>query len=52
MLRGGELQIAPRFGLVGESWPDLDALNADAPEGTMYKLVFAGRHGQGYREIS
>ncbi|KAH7101056.1 phosphoglycerate mutase-like protein [Auriculariales sp. MPI-PUGE-AT-0066] len=44
-------QIAPRFGLIGEEWPDIAALNAGAPVGTSYKLIFAGRHGQGFHNV-
>ena len=29
---------------------EIDQLNANAPEGTSYKVFFLGRHGQGFRE--
>jgi hypothetical protein len=29
----------------------LDHLNENAPEGTAYKLIYLGRHGQGYRAL-
>ncbi|EJD36083.1 phosphoglycerate mutase-like protein [Auricularia subglabra TFB-10046 SS5] len=45
-------QIEPRFGLLGDAWPDAAALNAQAPEGTSYKLVIAGRHGQGFHNVA
>lgn len=44
-----EIQLEPQFGHIGDTWPDLEALNANAPAGTTYKLLFAGRHGQGFR---
>ncbi|KAH9948825.1 phosphoglycerate mutase-like protein [Amylocystis lapponica] len=50
--------IPPRFGLIDDS-PDrwttfkmkIDALNRAAPEGTTYKVLFLGRHGQGYHNV-
>ena len=29
----------------------LDSLNSDAPAGTTYRLLFLGRHGQGYHNV-
>jgi hypothetical protein len=38
-----------------ERWKNLkkrlDHLNENAPEGTAYKLVYFGRHGEGYRAL-
>ena len=51
------LQILPRFGLKeGQSWEELKKrvinLNTspDRVQGVTYKLVFFGRHGEGFRE--
>ncbi|KAH9939812.1 histidine phosphatase superfamily [Amylocystis lapponica] len=49
----------PRFGLLDDS-PDhwnslrrrLDELNGDAPGGTAYKILFLGRHGEGYHNVA
>ncbi|KAF7326110.1 Phosphoglycerate mutase-like protein [Mycena kentingensis (nom. inval.)] len=50
--------VAPRLGLLDRSddrWPKLlDALtdlNDSATDGSMYKLFFLGRHGQGYHNV-
>ncbi|KAH7101054.1 phosphoglycerate mutase-like protein [Auriculariales sp. MPI-PUGE-AT-0066] len=45
-------QILPKFGLIGDEWPDIDALNANAAAGINYKLIFAGRHGQGFHNVA
>ncbi|KZV97349.1 phosphoglycerate mutase-like protein [Exidia glandulosa HHB12029] len=45
-------QVEPNFGLTVDAWPDVAALNEQAPEGTSYKLVFAGRHGQGFHNVA
>lgn len=49
-------QIASRFGLLDDSedrWTALHTkiagLNASAPKGTRYRVIFAGRHGEGFR---
>ena len=51
------LQILPRFGLKEcQSWEEVKKrvinLNTsyDRVQGVIYKLVFFGRHGQGFRE--
>jgi len=50
--------IPPRFGLIDDSperWTkfqdELDKLNAQATGGTKYKVLFVGRHGQGYHNL-
>jgi len=50
--------IPPRFGLIDDSperWTkfqnELDQFNAQATEGTKYKVLFIGRHGQGYHNL-
>ncbi|KAG9317784.1 hypothetical protein JVU11DRAFT_2005 [Chiua virens] len=52
-------QILPRFGLKDDSddrWvkfkKKVERLNESAPAGTQYKVVYLGRHGQGYRTFS
>ncbi|EJD38979.1 phosphoglycerate mutase-like protein [Auricularia subglabra TFB-10046 SS5] len=45
-------QVQPRLGLIADKWPDVALLNANAPPGTSYKLVIAGRHGQGYHNVA
>ncbi|GJJ13716.1 hypothetical protein Clacol_007972 [Clathrus columnatus] len=52
-------QVQPRFGLIDESftrWEDLKSrisvLNREAPVGTSYKVVFIGRHGEGYHNLA
>lgn len=51
------LQILPRFGLKeGQSWEDVKKrlidlnTSSDRAPGVVYKLVFFGRHGEGFRE--
>src|SRR5258706_8370561 len=51
------LQILPRFGLKeGQSWEEVKQrvinlnTSSDRVQGVIYKLVFFGRHGQGFRE--
>jgi len=51
--------IPARFGLVDDSpqrWhkfqEELDKLNAEAAEGVGYKVLFIGRHGQGYHNLA
>ncbi|KZV90759.1 phosphoglycerate mutase-like protein [Exidia glandulosa HHB12029] len=47
-------QIQPRLGLLDGAgqWPDVRALNDAAPEGVSFKLIIAGRHGQGYHNVA
>lgn len=52
-------QLPHRFGLIDTSeqrWSNtiekIKDLNANAAQGVSYKLVIAGRHGQGYRELT
>ncbi|KZV83932.1 phosphoglycerate mutase-like protein [Exidia glandulosa HHB12029] len=47
-------QIQPKLGLLdGDGrWPDVRALNDAAPEGVSFKLIIAGRHGQGYHNVA
>ncbi|KAF7313103.1 hypothetical protein MKEN_00996200 [Mycena kentingensis (nom. inval.)] len=52
-------QVPPRFGLLDASedrWPkflaSLAHLNETATDGSMYKLFFLGRHGQGYHNLA
>ncbi|KAJ7474386.1 histidine phosphatase superfamily [Mycena galericulata] len=51
--------VPPRFGLLESSetrWSTLSTklreLNATAPGNSLYKLIFFGRHGQGYHNIA
>ncbi|KAF7314061.1 F-box domain-containing protein [Mycena chlorophos] len=51
--------VPPRFGLLdasGDRWASLLAtlaqLNATTGDGAVYKLVFFGRHGQGYHNVA
>ncbi|KAN0097125.1 Histidine phosphatase superfamily [Tylopilus felleus] len=51
--------IPARFGLKDEGddrWVkfkrEIEQLNASAPSGTQYKVVFLGRHGQGYHNVA
>jgi len=53
------IQIPPRFGLQDDSderWAkfrgEIERLNASAPSGTQYKVVFLGRHGEGYHNVA
>ncbi|KAG8218974.1 histidine phosphatase superfamily [Butyriboletus roseoflavus] len=55
--RGGI--IPPRFGLKDDSddrWVkfkrEIERLNTSAPSGTQYKVVFLGRHGEGYHNVA
>jgi len=51
--------IPPRFGLVDDT-PDrwhsfvdkLKKLNEEAPDRTSYKVIFAGRHGEGWHNVA
>ncbi|KZV93969.1 phosphoglycerate mutase-like protein, partial [Exidia glandulosa HHB12029] len=45
-------QIPAQFGLLKDSWPDVHALNASAPPGTSFKLLFVGRHGEGFHNAA
>ncbi|KAH7108332.1 phosphoglycerate mutase-like protein [Auriculariales sp. MPI-PUGE-AT-0066] len=45
-------QLQPRLGLAADTWPDVQTMNATAPKGTIYKLIFAGRHGQGFHNVA
>ncbi|KAI5120262.1 hypothetical protein M0805_004598 [Coniferiporia weirii] len=51
--------VPARLGLIDSSadrWPKLlaflEKLNADAPNGVTYKLIIAGRHGQGFHNLA
>ncbi|TDL19205.1 phosphoglycerate mutase-like protein [Rickenella mellea] len=51
--------ILPRFGLLDasdERWETfkdkLEDMNAAAPSGTSFRLIFLGRHGQGYHNVA
>ena len=51
------LQVLPRFGLKeGQSWEEVKKrvinlnTSSDRVPGVIYKLVFFGRHGEGFRE--
>ncbi|KAJ6570983.1 hypothetical protein DFH09DRAFT_982365 [Mycena vulgaris] len=51
--------VPPRLGLIdssAEPWSNfaakLRALNASAADGTSYKLILFGRHGQGYHNVA
>ncbi|KAF8559453.1 hypothetical protein OG21DRAFT_736599 [Imleria badia] len=51
--------IPPRFGLKDDSddrWVkfqgEIERLNASAPSGTQYKVIFLGRHGEGYHNVA
>lgn len=49
-------QVPARFGLIDDSplrWVKFEAeilkLQVEAPKGTKYKVLYVGRHGQGFR---
>ncbi|KLO11349.1 phosphoglycerate mutase-like protein [Schizopora paradoxa] len=51
--------LPPRFGLLDDSperWASftekIKKLNEEAPEGTSYKSIFAGRHGEGWHNVA
>ncbi|KAI3616831.1 phosphoglycerate mutase [Moniliophthora roreri] len=51
--------VPPRFGLIDDSdnrWDtlraEIDRLNCEAEEGTSYKVVIFGRHGQGFHNVA
>ncbi|KAF8138873.1 histidine phosphatase superfamily [Boletus edulis] len=51
--------LPPRFGLKDDNddrWVkfkgEIEQLNASAPSGTQYKVVFLGRHGEGYHNVA
>ncbi|KAF8437205.1 histidine phosphatase superfamily [Boletus edulis BED1] len=52
-------ELPPRFGLKDDNddrWVkfkgEIEQLNASAPSGTQYKVVFLGRHGEGYHNVA
>ncbi|KZV83933.1 phosphoglycerate mutase-like protein [Exidia glandulosa HHB12029] len=47
-------QIQPKLGLLDDAgrWPNVRSLNDVAPEGVSYKLIIAGRHGQGFHNVA
>jgi len=51
--------LPPRFGLLDDSpdrWTkfksEISTLNLEAPSGTLYKVFFLGRHGEGYHNVA
>jgi hypothetical protein len=50
-------QLLPRFGLLHRfpTWEvfksTIDGLNANADDNVAYKVLFLGRHGEGFREL-
>ncbi|EEB89202.1 hypothetical protein MPER_12724, partial [Moniliophthora perniciosa FA553] len=51
--------VPPRFGLIDDSdnrWDtlraEIDRLNCEAEEGTSYKVVIFGRHGEGFHNVA
>ncbi|KAI5116302.1 hypothetical protein M0805_003657 [Coniferiporia weirii] len=54
-----DVAIPPRFGLIdscADRWKNLldklKELNNSAPDGVAYKLIIAGRHGQGFHNLA
>jgi len=52
------LQVLPSFGLLDDSkdrWHNfrrrIEEINASAPDGTCYKVLFVARHGQGWHNV-
>ncbi|KZV90748.1 hypothetical protein EXIGLDRAFT_720073, partial [Exidia glandulosa HHB12029] len=47
-------QIEPQLGLLDDAgrWPDVRAMNESARDGVSFKLIIAGRHGQGFHNVA
>ncbi|KAG2143629.1 histidine phosphatase superfamily [Suillus clintonianus] len=55
----GQGELPPRFGLIDSSddrWKtfrqEIDRLNTSSPANTQYKVIFVGRHGQGFHNVA
>ncbi|EGO02302.1 hypothetical protein SERLA73DRAFT_178171 [Serpula lacrymans var. lacrymans S7.3] len=58
-IKSSSISLPSRFGLLdgsAERWTTfrlaISQLNANAPENTSYKVIFFGRHGEGYHNVA